>query len=506
MHVAFRVDASREMGSGHLARCLSLGQVFVELGWQVRYVVRQLDNVALQMMTNIPASSLTWLKQPDVAFGDPKCDAPAHCLWAGVSGIQDAAETIKSLAEFRPKWIIVDHYAFDCCWHEKVAGELGCNVGAIDDLGDRCLNVRLLIDPNWDVDHSSKYANRLSSEVVTLFGPRFALLSNIYRAAEKYRFSEAVRSIGIFLGGTDIGNYSLVALKACLDEIHFEGDIEVLTRSTNPNLECLKKYSSQYSNVRISLDLPDLAGFFARHDIQIGAGGGATWERCCIGAPSVLLAFAENQRRVVNQAVALGLAAGVDVLDSQSVANAVRTLIKSVSRRRQMSKSGQALVDGYGCLRVALSLSGECIDLRCATQDDAGSVFGWRNAESTRRYFRDPGQINIENHVKWWRDVIARPDQFLLIGGVEGHDVGVVRIDLQQQEEAEVSIYLAPGLTGLGLGAALLRTTESWAMRELRVRRLCADIDPQNEKSAHAFEAAGYVKISSRLWTLELRP
>ena len=59
----------------------------------------------------------------------------------------------------------------------------------------------------------------------------------------------------------------------------------------------------------IATDLPDLAGFFARHDLQIGAGGGATWERCCMGVPSVLVVAADNQNVVVPQLAARGIAA-----------------------------------------------------------------------------------------------------------------------------------------------------------------------------------------------------
>lgn len=505
MRLAFRVDASVEMGSGHLMRCLSLGQTFLELGWEVLYVVRPLDSVADKLLAEFPVSSLAWLRRPAEVFDKPRGGAPAHYLWAKVDQLQDATETVDSLTEFRPDWVIVDHYSFDKRWHEEVASALRCKVGAIDDLGDRDLDVRVLVDPNWDANHSMKYEGRLASNTTTLFGPRFALLSNAYRDGVRYRYSEEVRSIGIFFGGTDVDNCSLLALKACLNEVRFAGDIEVLVRSTSPHLQCLKEYCSPYENVKITVDLPNLAAFFSRHDVQIGAGGGATWERCCVGVPSVLVAFAENQRHVVGEVVALGLAAGVDSIDEIGIARALQSLIGDAPRRKRMAQAGPALVDGLGCLRVALALSGNTVALRDAVKDDAEKVFEWRNAESTRRYFRDPSPIDLSSHIDWWQRTLTQPDRCLLIGAVAGHDVGVVRLDFNGKAEAEVSIYVAPEMTGLGLGVALLRATTAWVEQKLHsVSRLRADIDPENRQSAHAFKTAGYSQDSSRSWSMEL--
>lgn len=505
MRLAFRVDASLEIGSGHLARCLSLGQALVDLGWQVVYVVRRLDAVAEQLLTNQTAPTVLWLHQPEVAYSAPLDDVPAHHAWAKVGALQDASDTVQALKAFDPNWVVVDHYAFDSRWHSRVKSDLGCSIGAIDDLGDRRLDVNLLIDQNWEADHSLKYVGRLAAGAEVLCGPRFALLSKVYRQARRYRFSEEVRSIGIFLGGTDVANYSLVALRACLEGAHFAGDIELMVRSTHPHLQALIAYSSHWPQVKIVLDQPDLASFFARHDLQIGAGGGATWERCCVGVPSVLVAFAENQRRVVDGVVGLGLARKSEPPNMNGLARAVRSLIADAPCRQRMAADGPTLVDGWGCMRVALALSRDRVTLRRATQKDVETAYLWRNAESTRRFFRDPSPVNWSVHVEWWSQTLERPNRHLLIGVVGSCDIGVVRFDLVQPDEVEVSLYLAPELTGLGLGSALLRAARYWVSSQLsQVRQVRADVDPGNSKSARAFEAAGYSLSSDRSWLIKV--
>ena len=41
--VAFRVDASSQIGSGHVNRCLRLGMIFTRNNWQVIFICRQLS-------------------------------------------------------------------------------------------------------------------------------------------------------------------------------------------------------------------------------------------------------------------------------------------------------------------------------------------------------------------------------------------------------------------------------------------------------------------------------
>ena len=71
----------------------------------------------------------------------------------------------------------------------------------------------------------------------------------------------------------------------------------------------------------LTLDEPDLAAFFARHDLQIGAGGGATWERCCIGAPTIAIVVAANQSAVVPALDRLGALRAASLPGFQDGAN-----------------------------------------------------------------------------------------------------------------------------------------------------------------------------------------
>ncbi len=348
--VAIRVDGSAAMGTGHLKRCLSLAQALIEAGADVRFVCRALDAVAATVLGDSGIPTL-WLPVPAQAF-TPAPDAPPHAAWAGVPQGQDADDTASTLADWRPDTVVVDHYAFDAGWQRAVRDALGCRLLVIDDTADRALEADALLDHNWAPDHRAKYAGRLQREPLWLCGPRFALLAGAYRGAGRYRFQDTVRSIGVFMGGTDPGGISARVLAACR-VAGFTGPVEVVSTSANPRLADLRQACANDGHATLTLDQPDLATFFARHDLQVGAGGGASWERCCIGAPTVLLALTANQLAVVPGLAALG---AVRAAGDPDLPDVLRELIADSAARHLLSERAADLVDGRGAERAAFQL------------------------------------------------------------------------------------------------------------------------------------------------------
>lgn len=490
--VAIRVDASAAIGTGHLKRCLSLAQALIEAGADVRFVCRELDAVAATVLgdSGIPTR---WLPAPAQAF-TPAPDAPPHAAWAGVPQTQDAADTAQTLADWHPDTVVVDHYAFDARWHQAVRNALGCGaqglrVLVIDDTADRALDADALLDHNWAPDHRTKYAGRLQRKPLWLCGPRFALLAGAYRGAARYRFHDAVRSVGIFMGGTDPGGVSARVLAACRST-GFAGPVEVVSTSANPQLTALRDACQRDGNTTLTLDQPDLAAFFTRHDLQIGAGGGATWERCCMGAPTVALALVANQSAVVPGLAALG---AVRAADEATLPGVLRELIADPAARQSLAERAAALVDGRGAQRVALALLRDQLQLRPASVDDARLLHGWRNHPAVRAVSATQDPIAFEAHQRWLHAVLMNPSRWLFVAQVGQLPVGSIRFDRLDNGHLEVSLYTDPDLQGLGLGQRLL------AAGEQALLALCsggftvqAQVLPGNTTSQRLFQTAGY--------------
>ncbi len=414
-----------------------------------------------------------------------------------------------ALAADPPAFLLVDHYAFDARWHDAVRAGLDCPLGVIDDLGDRPLAVDLIVDPTLDEDHRAKHWRSLSRSPILLCGPDHAILSPAYRHPASFEVQDRVESVGIFMGGSDVGNATALAWQAVRDALGSDIPIEIATTSANPHLGTLSPLAAGDPNTSLLIDAPHLAGFFARHGLQIGAGGGASWERCCIGAPAVVIAFADNQLLVTRPLHDEGVLffseeGGRDV---SALSHDIREVAADPSRRRAMSERARAMVDGRGVERVANAIvSGIAgvgnIRLREATSEDARMAYGWRNAEPTRRYFRQSAAVALSDHLAWWGDALGAPARHLLIAEREGVGVGVVRFDIEGVD-AEISIYLDPDRAGRGLGSSILHATADRALL-LGLACLHAEIDPANIASQRAFARAGFDRLDERKWTLRL--
>ena len=94
----------------------------------------------------------------------------------------------------------------------------------------------------------------------------------------------------------------------------------------------------------------------AQSDLSIGAGGATTWERMCLGLPSIVISVADNQRSVSEGLAEAGLIEYIgdasEVRDIE-LAAAIKQLIENRNQRFAFAAQTQLLVDGLGTLRIA---------------------------------------------------------------------------------------------------------------------------------------------------------
>ena len=503
MRVGIRVDASLEMGTGHLRRCMSLAAALIDKGADIRFVVRRHDAVGEVALGSQPFS-VVWLDPPlrgSVPEARPS-EASPYQHWSGAGWAEDASDTVEALRGLEPDWVIVDHYALDGRWHDQVRQGLGCRLMAIDDLADRVLAVDVVLDANLAEDYGRKYQGRLERKTRILGGPRFAILSQAYRSATPYRFHPQVRSIGVFMGGTDPGGVSARVLKACREDAGFDGLIEVVSTSANPRLEALRAACAADPDARLLLDLPDLSAFYARHDLQIGGGGTASYERCRMGAPSIALVLAPNQLAVIPMLAATGTVrparlgddAGEAALASApDLVDVIRELVADPDARLKLSERGRALVDGRGAERVAFCLLAACMTLRRATLEDGEQLHAWRNHPDIRAMSGLSEPISLASHMDWLAGKLAAENCRLYVTEIGSTAIGSIRFDRMKDGALEVSLYLDPDLPGLGLGPHLLLAGERDVMVDWPGdATFTASVLPDNVVSARLFVSCGY--------------
>jgi len=357
----FRADASPRIGTGHVRRCHSLATALAQQGAAVTFAASAPASEAPDERLFAPFELLTLASAPESVPADPL--DPPHAAWLPGGWQADAAQCIAQLQGRKVAAVVVDHYAIDARWHAQVAQALGCRIVAIDDLADRALAADLIVDQNFAPDHEAKYAavNLRASPV--LGGPAYAMLDPCFTDAPHNPAADPVFSIGIFMGGADAPNLSERAWQGLREMAGFTGGIEIAATRANPHLPRLAALAAGDAATTLSVDAANLAAFFGRHELHVGAGGSATWERCCLGAPTLAVIAAENQRSVLlplAQADVFTLVAQ-ELPDAPAIGRATRALIDSPAVRRRQSQRARALVDGHGCARIADRIATLCL-------------------------------------------------------------------------------------------------------------------------------------------------
>ncbi|WP_338525728.1 UDP-2,4-diacetamido-2,4,6-trideoxy-beta-L-altropyranose hydrolase [Pseudomonas batumici] len=490
MRVLIRADASPAIGSGHVARCLSLAQVLRQGGAEVVFACRALPGHSLM---RIAEQGFRALALPaEYAGEDPGASIEAPLPWQA----DIAALGACLVAEATFDWIVVDHYGLDHAW-QTAARQWARQIAAIDDLNNRRHAVDILFDQNFTAG-DPEYANRCLQPCRELFGPHYALIRDEFRR-EPVPIALQPRRVLVNFGGLDAAGETWKAMRALADFSELE--VDFIAGTANPMLASIQAMAAGQPRWRVQTFVSDFAALMARADLFIGAGGGTSWERAVLGLPTLCIAVAENQRANAERLAAAGVhvyLGSSDEVDVDSLRQAIGFLLGNVSLRRSLAEQSRHLVDGLGARRFAVALAGASLALRRATVEDSRLLFDGRNAESVRRASLSPEPIGWEAHQAWLAASLLNPGRLLLIAEAADGPVGVLRYDLAGSR-AEVSLYLFQDRMGLGWGRALLaRGEETVRGHWPQVTVIDAQVLPDNPASLELFRHGGYVQSACR--------
>lgn len=365
MRVLFRVDASLEMGSGHVMRCLTLARALAAEGHQCRFISRAHPG---HLHEHIREQGFELHSLP---MGCAHDEVLFHGHWLGASQDEDVQACRPLVQAFEPDWLVVDHYALDQHWESAVL-PADCRLLVIDDLADRVHACDLLLDQNLG-RLTEDYRDKVPAHCQLLIGPNNALLrpefARLREAALARRATAGLQEVLIALGGVDQHNHSgavLEALRGC--ELPAGIRFTVVLGASAPHVEVLREQAAAYPwPVQVLSATRDMAALMVRADLAIGAGGGTSWERCCLGLPTLLIVLAENQQQAAR---ALERRGAVELVDPTSpLDKQLELLMLRMGNSKALallSRSASEITDGRGVVRMltAMKLAYERSKLR----------------------------------------------------------------------------------------------------------------------------------------------
>ena len=356
MRVAFRVDASTRIGSGHVMRCMALADALSRSGAECTFITRAHTGNMDQRIREAGYRVLT--------LGPPQRDTTHagesdYASWLDVTQGVDAHATQEILNGSPADCVIVDHYALDRTWESRISEGRVC-IAVIDDLANRPHACNMLIDHNWFPDPELRYRDRVGPDCTTCLGPRYALIRTPYR---EYRspgppWRKGISRILVYFGGVDPDDLTGATLQALNRPEFTDIQVDLVIGASNPYRDALEQQVARRPHSVVHGPRPHLADLMARADVAIGAGGTTTWERCAIGLPGIVIAIAHNQCELSSALHSQGairyLGHVSDVPDAAAAIAATLSELRSDPAASQaMREAAWCMVDGYGCERVA---------------------------------------------------------------------------------------------------------------------------------------------------------
>ncbi|TRZ68761.1 MAG: UDP-2,4-diacetamido-2,4,6-trideoxy-beta-L-altropyranose hydrolase [Comamonadaceae bacterium] len=496
MNVVFRVDASNLIGTGHVMRCRTLGSALQLRGAHIRFITRKHSGHLAEVLAR-DGFQVELLPEPAGAG----CEA-GYAGWLGVSQEEDARQTIAALKGLVCDLLVVDHYALDSVW-ESLLSPHASKIMVIDDLANRAHACDLLLDQNYSLSGPDRDQPWVPATCQLLLGPRYALLRPEYAQIRESMAPRtgSVQRVLIYMGGSDSANITWMVLRALSSSRlqHLAVDVVI-----GPNfvfqIEITEMVKAR-PRTQAYGQQPHLAGLMATADIVVGAGGATTWERLCLGVPSLVVSIADNQVPACEALASSGLIRYLGRAENVNAELIEEALVQELSSvvdpcARQMK--GHAVVDGMGTCRVLEAVRptrASELEIRAARATDVMTYFNWVNDPMVRASALQSSPIDFASHVRWFAQRLADPGCSLLVMEADGLPLGQVRFEWQGGNTT-IDYSLDELVRGRGWGRRLIELGVQSLTRGGRDHRdIRAVVKSENVASRRTFASLGFTEL-----------
>lgn len=474
-----RADADPVMGTGHVMRCLALGQEWARMGGSVVF----LGHMAVpSLVERIAAEGFSWLPLHDIVSGtDSEPAAVRRWLAAGKRG-----------------WLALDGYHFGSDY-QRVVRESGQRLLVIDDnalLPEYCCDIVL----NQNI-HAPELFYPVLGGAGLLLGPRYALLRREFRqGAARESQPETAKKVLVTMGGADPRNITAVILKALAGSGLDGLEVLAVAGPANPHRPELQTLAAampfRCEIIQAGKEMPGLMGWA---DAAITAAGTTTYELAAMGVPFLAVVIAENQRRNAEGFAAHGIAEILELFESAGqllpAARIGRFLCDGLARQAG-AQAGRRLVDGRGAGRVVTAMQARDVRLRPVRWEDRDLLLRWANDSETRRNSFCGETITRAGHEGWLTARLADAGCVMYLAR-NGSDVplGVARFEVTG-EKALISVGIDPAFRHRGVGSCVIRAACDRVLADRGLATVRALVKADNRASLGAFARAGFTFVA----------
>jgi UDP-2,4-diacetamido-2,4,6-trideoxy-beta-L-altropyranose hydrolase len=321
MNVFIITEGGKDIGFGHITRCLSLYQAFEEKEIIPELILNSDGNIEY-LLKGINYQKLNWIEKPDKLF-----------------------ELIKG-ADIA----VIDSYLADISLYNKIANLVKISV-YIDD--NKRLDYPKGIVLNGNI-HAETLNYPKKDGATYLLGTKYTPLRKEFWEVPEKKIKEKIESVMVTFGGDDAKNMTPKILKL-LNEKYPELNKNVIIGRAYQNVEEIKKEADKNTNLIYYPDAEKMKRIMLESDIAISACGQTLNELASIGVPTIGVCIAENQLGNIKGWEKIGFLEYAGCYSKGNILEKIKNVIKyleDMQVRKNKSKVGRKFIDGKGSLRI----------------------------------------------------------------------------------------------------------------------------------------------------------
>ena len=325
MKVFIITEGGKNIGFGHITRCLSLYQAFEEREIKPKFIVNA-DNDVEYLLRGLNYQIFNWLDEKNKLFG-----------------ILKGADIA-----------IIDSYLADISVYNTLSDSVKLPV-YIDD------NKRLDY-PDGVVVNGNIHAEKLNypkrDGITYLLGTKYTPLRKDFWDVPEKKIKENVKSIMVTFGGDDAKNMTPKILAFLNDEYPSLIRNVIIGRAFQ-NINEIKKCADKNTNLIYYPDAEKMKEIMLESDIAISAGGQTLYELARVGIPTIGICVADNQVGIIKEWEKVDFLEYAGLYNKDNIIMRINNLLiilEDIKLRESKSEIGRKFVDGKGSLRVSNKL------------------------------------------------------------------------------------------------------------------------------------------------------
>ncbi len=322
----FRLDIGNKIGSGHYYRCLAIAKELKKNKKKVILIVNDKSNLLLHHKNKIHYTILQSKTEKEK--------------------INECKELLENI-----KILIIDLPTQNEIYSQRLKNY---TTVLFDDLGNKTINSKFVF--NGQILKSFHKYPKSKQNTYFFLGTKYLILRNgfLKQRSQMHFKKNKIKKILLTFGGGDYNNYSKKILKGLIQK---NFNITVILGPTYSDKNNFKKLFSKYPNLTIKFNVQRPEKLFSTQDLVICSVGITIYELACLGIPSIMIPFNDNQLLVANKLSKEGYGKNYGFWDNDfNKLNYLISTLNDSKLRKKMYKNGRFIIDGKGIQRITKKL------------------------------------------------------------------------------------------------------------------------------------------------------